>query len=317
MSKPLVSIVMPVYNRAALIQATLETIRVQTYTHWECILIDDGSTDTTAVIINNIVAQDPRFQYYNRPDTIVKGANGCRNYGFTLAQGEFINWFDSDDVMKPDFIAKKLAAFAGDTEAVLHRNDYANYQLTRYRTSKFVYKHTQSLFYNYAMDAIEIQTCGFMWRKVYLEDKALFNDTIERYQDNEFHIRMLALRPNVVIIDHVLATIRGGDGAVDQISSRANVSKKKLYDIFYFRYQTLKLAEHQNVIKKNELIQHVAKKMLWAFYTALQCESNRMERFKDLRKYYSKLNIVYLNKDIGFITKFKSHIYLFKILIFR
>ncbi|RXG13770.1 glycosyltransferase involved in cell wall biosynthesis [Leeuwenhoekiella aestuarii] len=98
--QPLVSIIIPTYNRAHLIGETLDSVLAQTYTHWECIVVDDGSTDGTDEVLAEYVAKDSRFQYHHRPKDRPKGANACRNYGFELSQGEYIQWLDSDDIIK-------------------------------------------------------------------------------------------------------------------------------------------------------------------------------------------------------------------------
>ena len=78
--KPLVSIIIPTYNRAHLIAETLDSIIAQTYTNWECIVVDDGSTDPTDELMETYCKKDSRFQYYHRPKNRPKGANACRNY---------------------------------------------------------------------------------------------------------------------------------------------------------------------------------------------------------------------------------------------
>lgn len=103
MSK-LVSIIIATYNRAAFIESTLNAIASQTYQNFECIIIDDGSTDNTEAVVDPIVNSDYRFNYIVRPNTVKKGANYSRNYGFSLSKGEYIKFFDSDDLMLPDHI---------------------------------------------------------------------------------------------------------------------------------------------------------------------------------------------------------------------
>ena len=103
MSK-LVSIIVATYNRAAYIKHTLNAIASQTYQNFECIIIDDGSTDNTAAIVGQIISSDCRFTYIVRPATIKKGANYSRNYGFSLSKGEYVKFFDSDDIMLPDHL---------------------------------------------------------------------------------------------------------------------------------------------------------------------------------------------------------------------
>ena len=67
MDFPFVSIIIPVFNRESLILETLDSIKHQTYKNWECILIDDGSTDNTIKIINDYVLDDARFKLFKRP----------------------------------------------------------------------------------------------------------------------------------------------------------------------------------------------------------------------------------------------------------
>ena len=316
MSNPLVSIIIPTYNRAYLIGETLDSIIAQTYTNWECILVDDGSTDNTLQTLNQYAKKDNRLKVFSRPKSLPKGANACRNYGFKNAKGTYINWFDSDDIMHEDFLLKKITAFKDYTDGVLHKNRYANYNLTRFRESKFKYTNSESLFYNYAMDEIEIQTSGFMWKKKYLKERTLFNESIQRFQDNEFHIRMLALKPEIIILDSILATIRGGNGDRTQISFTKNLTKKKLYDIFYYRYQTLKLNQTVQGLQYKLINREVSKKALWTFYDTLRFEKNIFNRFKDIRDNYIKLKIVYLSKSINLYSKIKSHIYLIYLVLF-
>lgn len=87
MEQPLVSIIIPTYNRAHLIGETLDSVLAQIYTNWECIVVDDGSTDSTAELLAFYVEKDSRFQYHHRPKDRLKGANACRNYGFELSRG--------------------------------------------------------------------------------------------------------------------------------------------------------------------------------------------------------------------------------------
>src|SRR5690606_30140770 len=85
-------------------------------TNWECIIVDDGSTDNTAEILKTYCEKDVRFQYHHRPQNRPKGANACRNYGFELCSGEYVNWFDSDDIMNHDLLQIKTTIFNKNPE---------------------------------------------------------------------------------------------------------------------------------------------------------------------------------------------------------
>ncbi|WP_339660434.1 glycosyltransferase family 2 protein [Croceibacter atlanticus] len=108
-----VSIIIPTYNRAHLIEKTLDCVIAQTYTNWECIIVDDGSTDNTAQVLKKYTQEDKRFQYHHRPKDLTKGANACRNYGFELSVGQYINWLDSDDIMAPNKIEIQIELIKG------------------------------------------------------------------------------------------------------------------------------------------------------------------------------------------------------------
>jgi glycosyltransferase involved in cell wall biosynthesis len=74
-------------------------VLAQTYDNWECIIVDDGSSDNTDEVVGEYVKKDSRFKYYHRPDEHLPGGNGARNYGFNICKGDLIKWFDSDDIM--------------------------------------------------------------------------------------------------------------------------------------------------------------------------------------------------------------------------
>lgn len=93
---------MATYNRAHFIVEALQTIKNQSFTDWECLIIDDGGTDNTIDTITVILDYDDRFQFLKRPDKYKKGLPGCRNYGLDLAKGDCVIFFDDDDIVHPD-----------------------------------------------------------------------------------------------------------------------------------------------------------------------------------------------------------------------
>ena len=101
---PIISIIIPVFNRDTLLAMTIESIIEQTFTNWECILVDDQSTDDSFLVMKEFQAKDNRIQAYKRPLELKKGANACRNFGFTKSSGAYIKWFDSDDIMLPNHL---------------------------------------------------------------------------------------------------------------------------------------------------------------------------------------------------------------------
>ena len=102
--RPLVTVVLPTYNRAQSIRAALETVLNQTYSNLEIIVVDDGSTDDTEQIVSSL--RDERVVYVKQ--TVRTGSAGARNFGISLAKGEFIAFQDSDDLWYGDKLEKQV-----------------------------------------------------------------------------------------------------------------------------------------------------------------------------------------------------------------
>jgi len=92
----LVSIIIPCYNQSQYLDEALQSVLNQTYTHWECIIVNDGSIDTTEKIAKTWAAKDPRFQYFYKEN---EGVSCARNFGLEKAKGYYIQFLDSDDFL--------------------------------------------------------------------------------------------------------------------------------------------------------------------------------------------------------------------------
>jgi glycosyltransferase involved in cell wall biosynthesis len=90
-----VSVITPVFNRADLINRTINSLLSQTYSNWEHIIVDDGSTDNTVKVIEEYAQRDDRIKLFHRGH-LTKGANTCRNIGKRESRGDYIIYLDSD-----------------------------------------------------------------------------------------------------------------------------------------------------------------------------------------------------------------------------
>ena len=100
MSEVKISVITPVFNSATTIGATIESVMAQTYSNWEHICVDDGSTDDTISVIKAYCERDSRINLLVR-ETEPKGGSSCRNIGATAASGEFLIFLDGDDELLP------------------------------------------------------------------------------------------------------------------------------------------------------------------------------------------------------------------------
>jgi glycosyltransferase involved in cell wall biosynthesis len=112
---PLVSIVIVTYNRAKLLTRTVESIKAQTHTNWECIIVEDHSPDGTGMLIDEWSRADSRIRPIHYPEPVKGEINIVRNVGLREARGEFIGMCDDDDVWAPTKLEKQLQLFAQDS----------------------------------------------------------------------------------------------------------------------------------------------------------------------------------------------------------
>ena len=105
---PSVSIITPAWNAVEYIEPAIESVRAQTFADWELIVVDDGSTDDTGGIVARHASVDPRIRLVSQPNA---GVAAARNHALRLASGQFCLFFDSDDVLMPEFIARQMAVF--------------------------------------------------------------------------------------------------------------------------------------------------------------------------------------------------------------
>ena len=104
---PAVSVIMPVYNSEKFLNAAIESVRNQTFSDWELLLIDDGSSDTSGSICDSYAALDNRVRVFHQEN---RGICGARNRGLDEADGEYICFIDNDDVYNPSLLEKAYTA---------------------------------------------------------------------------------------------------------------------------------------------------------------------------------------------------------------
>lgn len=125
--QPLVSIIIPTFNSSKYLKATLDSVLSQTYTNWECILVDDGSIDLTETISVNYQEKDNRFQLYKRPVDLPKGPSSARNYGVSKAKGDYLIFLDADDLLATTCLENRVAQFQQNPEC-----DFLVFQMERF-----------------------------------------------------------------------------------------------------------------------------------------------------------------------------------------
>lgn len=105
----MVSIIITTFNYSRYIAETISSVRSQLVSDWECIIIDNGSTDNTIAVVNELIGSDSRFSLIRQENI---GVSGARNAGLKIAKGEFIQFLDGDDLLQENKISSQQMAFS-------------------------------------------------------------------------------------------------------------------------------------------------------------------------------------------------------------
>lgn len=246
MKKTLVSIVIPTFNRSVLIKDTLNSVLKQTYAHWECIIVDDGSTDDTSNVVNDFIKNDKRMKFYRRPNNIPKGPNGSRNYGIEMSHGDYIISLDSDDWLLENHIEEKIEVVRDnqDLDAILSKTIMVNDDKEIIKRENRT-RISDNLIEDFITLKISWYMHDIMWRKSFLIGKILYNENLLKWLDRDFHIRRLVEKPNIYFVDEYLSLYR-----LHENSNSSNSNYKVLETRHNAVIDILDLLNEKNILTK-------------------------------------------------------------------
>ena len=110
-----ISVIIPIYNMSRYMRDCFDSIRAQTFTDWEAICVDDGSTDDSAKIIDEYMAKDARFRVVHKENG---GLSTARNAGLEVAKGEWYTFVDPDDTIVPEWFAHAVELMSDKVDLV-------------------------------------------------------------------------------------------------------------------------------------------------------------------------------------------------------
>jgi len=230
MSRPLVSVVIPTYNRAALLSQTLDSVSRQTFRDYEVIVIDDGSTDQTTRLIRG------------RPESIryvwqkQQGAGAARNRALEQAEGHLVAFLDSDDIWLPEFLSEVTGALLAAPQAALAYSNFrtvdAHGRLLRgHRKPQYGGHVTVPLF-----ASIFIHTSCVIARRDVILESGGFNEHLPANEDYDLWLR-LSLKHPFVSLPKSLCLRRSHNGSLSRNGNIHNlISKARLLEQFYEQY---------------------------------------------------------------------------------
>lgn len=188
---------MPAYNAENVICKSIDSILSQTYTNFELLVINDGSTDRTNSIIDEFASSDNRIKTIHKSNG---GASEARNYGLDIAKGKFITFCDADDFVYENWL-EEMIKNSIDADIVVTGFVKDNKKVI----TKHGFKYKGSL-RNILNDYPDLTMIGALWNKLFSRDiieknNLRLNEKLSFREDEEFVFRYLRYCINVSIID--------------------------------------------------------------------------------------------------------------------
>ena len=203
---PLVSVIMPLYNKRPYVKRAITSIQQQTFSNWELIIVDNGSTDGST---DEIPCDDPKIRFFQQTN---RGPGAARNLGISMAQGEFVTFLDADDYYYPNKLEEEMTLlWKGKMgEWMMSTCEYQIDNQLKFRSIQDINGNElkgQPLVFDNALNQLTIAgwpVNGLCIRKYLLERLGGFCEDMRCFEITELMIRCALLQPSVVIYPNPL-----------------------------------------------------------------------------------------------------------------
>lgn len=251
---PVVSIIIPLYNREEIVKETLDSVLAQTYPHWECIIVDDISTDNSLATAKEYAARDNRFKAFQR-DREPKGAPTCRNIGVEISNGEYIAFLDSDDKYFPNHIERRIEKIKENNADFIYGSAIIDGNGLRYtKITRQIGENENPI--NFLLGDGFAQT-STLFLKRSATNKIKWDENLKRHQDYEYfdqaarNLKLFADTEPTVLINWT------GKRDID-FESSIQFIEKHINDISPENYLTYNKSMFESALTKHET-EHYAK----------------------------------------------------------
>ncbi len=271
---PKISVIIPCYNQEKYLGETLKSVKNQTHSSWECIVVDDGSTDNSKAIAKSYCDIDSRFKYIFKENG---GLSSARNLGLKYASGKYVQLLDADDLIKPEKFTNQLKDLQGCQISICNyfsfidgTNDAAPYRYLSPFLSESNYKREIITDWEYRKS---IPCHTVLFEKKLVDDYGLsFNEKLPNHEDWVFWVQLFYY-------------------------SKAIKNNKETFALY--RIHKSSMSYEYKLMRKGFL---QATKTLQAFFKA----ENEKALYKASKEKYKE---VYDKTSEPFIKKLKSRIY--------
>ena len=185
----MVSVIIPNYNKSKYVKETILSVLNQDYKDWECIIIDDFSSDNSVSVISNLIKNEKRFHLMKNSSNC--GANFSRNIGLKKSKGDFVMFLDADDILSPNCLSLRLDKLLCENDL-----DFGVFPIGTFHNNigddEFVWNNFSGVHLDrFLYHDLPWLICSVIWKKEFLDNLGGFSEDFHRMQDVEFHSRVL------------------------------------------------------------------------------------------------------------------------------
>lgn len=207
---PLVSIIMPLYNAEKYVAEAIESVQAQTYTHWELIIVNDGSTDGSLAVASQYESE--KIKVYSQEN---KGASAARNFGYNQSKGKYIKFFDADDIISANMLEAQVALVEQNKVSIVvsswgrfYNNDISTFKLTNSNNIETEPINWIINEWRYAQPMT--QPGMFLIQRKTIEDAGLWNEKLSLIDDFEFYTRVILNSKKIELSKEAILLYRSG-----------------------------------------------------------------------------------------------------------
>lgn len=203
--KPLISIIVPVYNAESTLNNCVDSIVHQKFTDWELLLVDDGSSDYSGRICDEYAAKDSRIKVFHKENG---GVSSARNLGLDNACGEWITFCDSDDFVYSDWLNNYVENIANDIDLICQGFECDGILVDELKETKVFGLSYRGNVREGVLLLDEIHSLGYIWVKLFRrnvidKNNLRFDVSFNYWEDQEFCFRYFCYIKNIVCTDKV------------------------------------------------------------------------------------------------------------------
>lgn len=298
---PKISIIIPSYNEEKYISRCLDSVLNQTFSDFEILCVDDGSTDNTFKIIKDYSEHDGRIIPLENPD---KGVSAARNFGIKNAKGDYIGFVDSDDFIQPqmyEFLYKAVTENSSDFSVCRYKktSEFSE-EFFEYKTDNFYPENFISLFDNEFNKNNELIFSG-VWTKLIKKSflKEIRFENFKIGEDTVFNSKLCSKDYKAVFVDAELYNYFINTESV----SFTELWNEKWFDLLQTRFLSYDILKNKNLLLSSFYLEK-GMKFLLSYRFNLKDSPNEKKLKRIINDYFKKYCLSFMKcKNISFKNK--------------